>query len=56
MKKAEAKKKIEELRERLEYYAKKYYDEDNPDVYKRQHLEHMLKIWKNYMNGCYKKK
>lgn len=32
MKKAEAKKKIEELRERLEYYAKKYYDEDNPEI------------------------
>ena len=28
----EAKKRIIQLREKLEYYAKKYYDEDNPEI------------------------
>ena len=28
----EAKKQIEELREKLEYYAKKYYDDDEPEI------------------------
>lgn len=28
----EAKKQVEELREKLEYYAKKYYDEDKPEI------------------------
>lgn len=28
----QAKQKISELREKLEYYAKKYYDEDNPEI------------------------
>ena len=32
MKKTEAKKRIEELREKTEYYAKKYYDEDKPEI------------------------
>ena len=32
MNKAEAKKRIEELREKTEYYAKKYYDEDKPEI------------------------
>ena len=30
MNKTEAKKRIEELREKTEYYAKKYYDDDEP--------------------------
>lgn len=32
MTKEQAKKRIKELREKTEYYAKKYYDDDNPDV------------------------
>ena len=28
----EAKKRVIQLREKLEYYAKKYYDEDNPEI------------------------
>ena len=32
MDKEQAKKKIEELREKTEYYAKKYYDEDKPEI------------------------
>lgn len=32
MNKQEAKKRIEELREQTAYYAKKYYDEDNPEI------------------------
>ena len=32
MKKADAKKKIEELREKTAYYAQRYYDEDNPEI------------------------
>ena len=32
MNKIEAKKRIEELRSLTEYYAKKYYDEDNPEI------------------------
>ena len=32
MTKKEAKKRIEELRKKTEYYAKKYYDEDNPEI------------------------
>lgn len=32
MKQEEAKKQIEELREKLEYYARKYYDEDKPEI------------------------
>lgn len=32
MNKTEAKKRIEELREKTEYYAKKYYDDDNPEI------------------------
>ena len=32
MDKEEAKKKIAELREKTEYYAKKYYDDDNPEI------------------------
>lgn len=32
MNKTEAKKKIEKLRKKTEYYAKKYYDEDNPEI------------------------
>ncbi len=32
MNKNEAKKKIEELRNKVEYHAKKYYDEDNPEI------------------------
>ncbi len=29
---AEAKEEVKKLREKLEYYAKKYYDEDNPEI------------------------
>ena len=32
MEKAEAKKRIEELVEKTSYYARKYYDEDNPEI------------------------
>ena len=32
MTKKEAKKRIEELRKKTNYYAKKYYDEDNPEI------------------------
>ena len=32
MNKTEAKKRIEELRKQTEYYAKKYYDDDNPEI------------------------
>ena len=32
MNKNEAQKRIEELRKQTEYYAKKYYDEDNPEI------------------------
>ena len=32
MNKEQAKKRIQELREKTEYYAKKYYDDDNPDI------------------------
>lgn len=32
MNKSEAKKKIEELRKKTEYYAEKYYDEDKPEI------------------------
>lgn len=32
MKKEEAKKRIEDLREQAEYHAKKYYDEDKPEI------------------------
>ncbi len=32
MEKTEAKKRIEELRKQTEYYANKYYDEDNPEI------------------------
>ncbi len=32
MEKQEAKKQIEELRKKLEYYAQKYYDEDKPEI------------------------
>ncbi len=32
MKKEEAKKRIEDLRKQTEYYAKKYYDEDKPEI------------------------
>lgn len=32
MKKAEAKKRIQELRKKADYYAKKYYDEDKPEI------------------------
>ncbi len=32
MEKKQAKKRIDELREKVEYYAKKYYDEDKPEI------------------------
>lgn len=32
MKKEEAQKRIQELREKTEYYANKYYDDDNPEI------------------------
>ena len=32
MNKEQAKKRIEELRNKTEYYAKKYYDEDKPEI------------------------
>lgn len=32
MDKEKAKKRIQELREKTEYYAKKYYDDDNPEI------------------------
>ncbi len=32
MDKEEAKKRIQELREKTQYYADKYYDEDNPEI------------------------
>lgn len=32
MKKEQAKKRILELREKTEYYANKYYDEDKPEI------------------------
>ena len=32
MNKEQAEKRIKELRERTEYLAKKYYDDDNPEV------------------------
>ena len=30
--KERAQKRIKELREKTEYYARKYYDEDNPEI------------------------
>ena len=32
MDKKQAKKRIEELREKVEYYAKKYYDDDKTEI------------------------
>ena len=32
MNKKQAKERIKELREKTEYYAQKYYDEDNPEI------------------------
>ena len=32
MNKQQAKERIKELREKTEYYAKKYYDDDNPEI------------------------
>ena len=32
MNKEQAEKRIKELREKTEYYANKYYDEDNPEI------------------------
>ena len=32
MDKKKAEKKIKELRKKVEYHAKKYYDEDNPEI------------------------
>lgn len=32
MKKEDAKKRIEELRDLVEYHAKRYYDEDSPEI------------------------
>ena len=32
MNEKQAKKRIEELRKEVEYHAKKYYDEDNPEI------------------------
>ena len=32
MNKNQAKERIEELRKKVEYYAKKYYDDDNPEI------------------------
>ena len=45
MNKTEAKKRIQELRELTEYHAKKYYDEDSPEItdYEYDMLLHELK-------------
>lgn len=45
MKLEEAKKQVEELREKLEYYAQKYYDEDKPEIsdYEYDRLMNKLK-------------
>ena len=32
MNKEQAKKRVEELRKKTEYYAKKYYDDDKPEI------------------------
>ena len=32
MNKKQAEKRVKELRKKVEYYAKKYYDEDNPEI------------------------
>ena len=32
MNKQQAKERVKELREKTEYYAKKYYDDDNPEI------------------------
>lgn len=49
MKKEEAKKQIVELREKLEYYAKKYYDEDKPEItdYEYDMMMNRLKALEN---------
>lgn len=44
MDKKQAKKRIEELREKTEYYAKKYYDEDNPEITDYEYDMMMLEL------------
>ena len=44
MDKKKAKKRIEELREKTEYYAKKYYDEDNPEITDYEYDMMMLEL------------
>ena len=44
MDKKQAKKRIEELREKTEYYAKKYYDDDNPEITDYEYDMMMLEL------------
>ena len=44
MDKKQAKKRIEELREKTGYYAKKYYDEDNPEITDYEYDMMMLEL------------
>ena len=46
MEKNQAKLKIQELREKLEYYAKKYYDDDNPEISDFEYDNLMLELKK----------
>lgn len=46
MNKTEAKKRIEELRNKTEYYAKKYYDEDKPEISDFEYDSLMLELRK----------
>ena len=44
MKEKEAKIKIDELKEKLEYYAKKYYDDDKPEISDYEYDMMMLEL------------
>ena len=44
MDKKQAEKRIKELREKTEYYAKKYYDDDNPEITDYEYDMMMLEL------------
>ena len=44
MNKKQAKERIEELRKQVEYHAKKYYDEDNPEITDYEYDMMMLEL------------
>ena len=51
MNKKEAKNRIEELRKQVEYHAKRYYDDDEPEISDFEYVNGRIKKFRKKISG-----